>query len=157
MYPSSQSRASLGHSVAGLRNDWQWKVARSLAERFDFLAFETLNLEGMRRLWGRKVSDLGFGGFLLKVGWMARKLGAAVVKVDRWEPTTQRMSCCHHRQAVGLEERVVICRRCGTVHDRDVNAAVNILEAGRGLWPGAGRKTTARWQPAVVTAESHGL
>jgi putative transposase len=87
-------------------------------------------------LWGRKVSDLGFGDFLVKAEWVANKLGKGFVKIDRWEPTSQTMSCCGHRQPVGLAERVVSCQGCGTVHDRDFNAAINILEAGRGLRAG---------------------
>lgn len=88
---------------------------------------------------------------------MARKLGKGFAKIDCWAPTTQTMSCCGHRQAVGLGERGVTCQGCGTVHDRDVNAAKNILEAGRGLLAGVGSKTALRRQPALVTAESHGL
>ena len=110
----------------------------------------------MHRLRGRKVSDLGFGDFLLKAEWLAGKLGKAFVKIGRQEPTTQTLSCCRHRQAVSLEECMVICQGCGTVPDSDVNAAINILEAGRGLRSGAGRKTAARRPPALVTAESHG-
>jgi len=46
-------------------------------------------MEGMRQLWGRKVSDLGFADFLLKAQWMAKKLGKDLVKIDRFEPTTK--------------------------------------------------------------------
>jgi putative transposase len=53
------------------------------------LCFETLSMEGMRQLWGRKVSDLGFADFLLKAQWMAKKLGKDLVKIDRFEPTTK--------------------------------------------------------------------
>ena len=63
---------------------------------FDLLVFETLNLKAMHRLWGRKVGDLGFADFLLKTQWMAKKLGRDVVKIDRWEPTTQTCHLCGH-------------------------------------------------------------
>ena len=146
------------HAVA-LKNRYYklFGKGRTLVERFDALAFETLTLEGMRRLWGRKVSDLGFGDFLLKVAWMAGKLGRTFVKIDRFEPTTQTCHGCGHRQGMPLEVRTFVCEACGHTEGRDLNAAKNILEAGRGLRSGAGRKTAARRQAALVTAESHGL
>jgi putative transposase len=152
-----QAVARVHRAVADLRDDWQWKLARTLVERFDALAFETLSLEGMRRLWGRKVSDLGFGDFLQKVEWLAGKLGRTFVKIDRFEPTTQTCHACGHRQGMPLEVRTFVCEACGRTEDRDLNAAKNILEAGRGLRTGAGRKTAARRLPALVTAEFHGL
>lgn len=143
--------------VANLRDDWQWKLARELVMRFDFLAFETLNFGAMKRLWGRKVSDLAFGSFLLKVEWLAQKLGKEFVKIDRFEPTSQTCHACGHRQDMPLNVRTFVCGGCAASEDRDVNAALNIFEAGRGLWTGAGRKTAARRQPALTTAESHAL
>lgn len=50
--------------IANRRRDWFYKLAHSLCDRFDRMYFEDLNLEGMKRLWGRKVSDLAFGEFL---------------------------------------------------------------------------------------------
>nr|MDJ0618036.1 transposase [Calothrix sp. MO_192.B10] len=50
--------------VANQRRDWFWKLAHYLTDKFDVLCFETLNLKGMHRLWGRKISDLAFGEFL---------------------------------------------------------------------------------------------
>ncbi len=47
--------------VVNRRNDWFWKLAHELTDKFDYLFFETLNLKGMKRLWGRKVSDFAFG------------------------------------------------------------------------------------------------
>lgn len=137
-------------AVADLRDDWQWKPARSLVERFDLLAFEMLNLDGMHRLWGRNLSDLGFGDFLLKVEWMAGKSGRAFVKIVRWEPTTQTCHCCGHRQPMPLEVRTFVCEACGRTEERGANAALNIFEAGRGLGWRADRKTPSRGQAACA-------
>lgn len=152
-----QAVARAHRKVANLREDWQWKLARQLVERFDLLAFETLNFSAMRRLWGRKVSDLAFGSFLLKVAWLAQKLGKTFVKINPWQPTTKTCHACGQRQDMPLNVRTFVCGGCGHVECRDVNAAKNILEAGRGLRSGAGRKTIPGWQPALITAESHGL
>jgi putative transposase len=129
--------------IANQRADWHWKTADKLAKRYDAIAFEDLNLKGMHALWGRKVGDLGFGDFLTKAAWIFTKRGKILSKIDRFEPTTKLMSCCGNIQTVLLCERTVSCKACGTVHDRDQNAAINIHEAGRRLWSGADSKTSS--------------
>jgi putative transposase len=94
--------ARVHKKVANVRNDWQWKQVRLLLVMFDLLAFETLNIKAMHRLWGRKVGDLGFADFLLKAQWMATKFGKDLVKIDRWEPTTKRCHLCGHVQDMPL-------------------------------------------------------
>lgn len=116
--------------IANQRNDWQWKLAYQLTDRFEVLCFEDLNLDGMKRLWGRKVSDLAFNDFLHKVIHHCKLKGKMFVQVDRWEPTTQCCSQCHHRQKLSLNERSFNCKQCGMVMDRDQNAAINIQAGG---------------------------
>jgi len=123
--------ARLHRKVANVRSDWQWKQARMLLVMFDILVFETLNIKAMQQLWGRKVGDLGFADFLSKAGWMAKKLGKDLIKIDQWEPTTKSCHLCGYRQDMPLITRTFQCRSCGNVEDRDLNAAYNILEAGR--------------------------
>jgi putative transposase len=124
---------------------------------FDMLAFETLNIKAMHQLWGRKVGDLGFADFLLKAQWLAKKFRRDLVKIDQWKPTTKICCRCGNRQDIPLNVRVFECGACGTVEDRDLNAAINILEAGRRLWPEDASKTIARRQVSLFTAESHAL
>jgi len=133
----------LHRDIANLRSDWHWKTAYSLTEDFDALFFEDLNLRGMQKLWGRKVSDIGFGDFLNKEEWLCVKYGRGFVKIPRFEPTTKLMSCCGHIQSVALSEREVVCKNCGAIHDRDINAARNIKELGRRLWLGADSKPSS--------------
>ncbi|MBC6938110.1 MAG: transposase, partial [Chloroflexi bacterium] len=97
---------------------------------YDTLIFEDLNLAGMKALWGRRVSDLGFAQFLKTLKWVAFKCGKQVVIIDRFERTTGKCSGCGHEQAVTLAERTFVCENCGLTLDRDYNAALNILEAG---------------------------
>jgi putative transposase len=73
--------------VVNRRSDWFWKLAHDLTNQFDVLCFETLNLKGMQRLWGRKISDLAFGEFLQILQWVATKKGKQVVFIDRWYPS----------------------------------------------------------------------
>jgi putative transposase len=119
--------------IADKRLDFHFQLAHSLFDRYDILVFEDLNLNGMKRLWGRKVSDLGFAKFIKIVKWMALKRGKRVVLIDRWERTTQKCSGCGHHQKLELKERVFCCEKCGLVLDRDHNAARNIVEAGHRL------------------------
>jgi putative transposase len=121
------------------------------------LVLETLSIRAMQQLWGRKVGDLGFADFLRKAEWMAKKLVRDLVKIDPWEPTTKRCHLCGHRQEMPLNIRLFVCDGCGHVEDRDLNAALNIWEAGRRLRSGASSKTAYGRQDALFTAESRAL
>lgn len=121
---------ALAHErIANKRRDAHFKLAHRLCDEYGILGFEDLNLQGMKQLWGRKVSDLGFSQFMLILQHVAQIRGKQVVKIDRWEPTSQTCSCCGHRQAIELRERVFRCTACGIEIGRDHNAARNIRRA----------------------------
>lgn len=115
--------------VADKRRDHHFKLAHRLCDEYDTLYFEDLSLAGMKALWGRKVSDLGFGEFLEILEWVALKRGKRVVRIDRFQATTKVCSNCGQRHELELRDRVLNCA-CGLVIDRDHNAAINILCAG---------------------------
>jgi putative transposase len=119
--------------IADKRRDFHFKLAHQLCKEYDVLVFEDLNLEGMKRLWGRKVSDLGFAKFIKIVQGTAKKQGKRVVLIDRWERTTGTCSRCGYCQKIGLKERVFHCECCELELDRDHNAAINIVEVGHRL------------------------
>lgn len=119
--------------VADKRRDFHFQLAHDLCDHYDTLVFETLNLDGMKRLWGRKVSDLGFGQFLNILRWVAIKRGKLLVFIDRWERTTGKCSGCGHEQKLELKDRTFRCEACGLVLDRDHNAAINIVKVGHHL------------------------
>lgn len=116
--------------IANKRRDAHWKLAHRLCKQYDTICLETLNVDGMRRMWGRKVSDLGFGEFVAILKEVARKTGRRIVQVDRWEPTTKRCACCGQTQEMPLFVRMFNCQACGWSCDRDRNAACNILKCG---------------------------
>jgi putative transposase len=122
--------------VADQRRDSHYKLAHELCDRYDVLAFEDLNLDGMKRLWGRKVSDLGFGQFLKILTEVAGKRGKSIVAIDRFERTTGKCSHCGHSQNMALRQRTFECASCGLVLDRDHNAALNIYYAGASAYTG---------------------
>ena len=133
---SNRERARLNlvrkhEDVVNRRSDWFWKLAHELTNQFDMLCFETLNLKGMQRLWGRKISDLAFGEFLKILEWVATKKGKRVVFIDRWYPSSKTCSNCGHvLKELALEIREWRCPSCQSVNGRDENAAINIGAVG---------------------------
>ncbi|HEY9744257.1 MAG TPA: RNA-guided endonuclease TnpB family protein [Coleofasciculaceae cyanobacterium] len=117
--------------VSNRRRDWQWILAHELTNKFDVLCFETLNLKGMQRLWGRKINDLALGDFLQILEWVAKKKGKRVICIDPWYPSTKTCSCCGHiLDELDLCVRRWRCPSCHSVNDRDENAAINICAVG---------------------------
>ena len=117
--------------VANQRKDWHWKLATDLCKRFDTIVLETLNIDGMKRLWGRKVSDLAFYQFVQILAYKCQKHKRHFFQIGQWTATTKPCSNCGHRnENLTLSDRQWTCPECGTHHDRDVNAAINILRAG---------------------------
>jgi putative transposase len=125
------SLAKLDEHIANQRKDWFFKLAHTLTDQFDCLFFETLNLRGMVKLWGRKVSDLAFASFLDILKYVAAKKGKTVRCIDRWYPSSKTCSCCGHiNHDLTLNDRRWRCPSCNQVVDRDTNAAVNISREG---------------------------
>jgi putative transposase len=122
--------------VADKRRDAHFKLAHELCDQYDVLCFETLNLEGMKRLWGRKVSDLAFSRFISILKHVALLRGKQVAQIGRFERTTCKCSRCGHEQPMELKERTFHCQNCGLVIGRDHNAGLNILYAGASAYTG---------------------
>ncbi|MBZ0275693.1 MAG: transposase [Anaerolineae bacterium] len=126
---AQQALARHSEAVANARLDHHFKLAHELCNEYDVLCFEDLNLQGMKALWGRKVSDLGFAQFLRVLEWVALKRGKQVIKIDRFTLTTKTCSGCGQKHDLTLRDRTLHCE-CGLVIDRDHNAAINIKTAG---------------------------
>ena len=123
--------ARLYRKISNQRRDFHWQLASELCKKFDTIAIETLNLEGMKRLWGRKVSDLAFYQFVEILKYKCQKHGRKLRQVGQWTATTKPCSDCgFHNETLTLNDRQWTCPECGSPHDRDINAAINILRAG---------------------------
>ena len=123
--------ARLYRKVANQRKDFHWKLATYLCKTFDTIAIETLNLDGMKRLWGRKVSDLAFYQFIEILKYKCFKHNRECLQVGQWTATTKPCSDCGFRnENLSLDDRQWTCPECDSHHDRDINAAINILRAG---------------------------
>ena len=120
--------------VSNCRNDFEWKLAHELCKHNCFIAIEDLNIDSMKKSFGRKVSDLSFNSFVLKLEQIALKYDTVVQKVDRFYPSTKLCNSCGHKQDLELSDREYICSSCGNIEDRDLNAAKNIKTEGIRLY-----------------------
>ena len=147
---TKDARGRMAKSVEALAHD--------LTNRYDILFFETLNLRGMQRLWGRKLSDLAFGEFLKILEHIANKKGKQVVYIDRFFPSSKK--CCHCRylnRDLQLSDRYWRCPNCHRLVDRDDNAAVNIYREGASSLRRAGIRPPLVRQPVLTPLETHHL
>ena len=127
-YCAVRQLARLYRKMTRQRLDWHWKLATDLCRRFDLIATETLNLDGMKRLWGRKVSDLAFYQFVHILESKCIKHTREFLQVGQWTATTKPCSVCGYKnENLSLSDRQWTCPDCGSHHDRDINAAINIL------------------------------
>ena len=119
--------------IADKRTDSHYKLAHQLCDEFDSIYLEGLNIDGMKRLWGRKISDLGFYQFVTILKWIAKKRGVEIVFIDRFEPTSKICSRCQARLDIDLRTRWIDCPSCGLSIDRDHNASRNIKRIGASI------------------------
>ena len=79
----------------------------------------------------KEISDVGWGEFVRQLEYKAAWYGRTVIKIDRWYPSSKTCHACKHvLDSLSLDIREWVCPECGTVHDRDTNAAINILAEG---------------------------
>jgi putative transposase len=120
--------------IANQRKDFHWQLAYQLVQTYETICLETLNLKGMQALCSRKIGDLGLYSFVQKLVYMASKYGSKVIFIDRFYPSSKTCSCCQHiNETLDLKDREWDCSNCGTHHDRDANAAINIHTQGMSL------------------------
>ncbi|MCX6045477.1 MAG: transposase [Chloroflexi bacterium] len=122
-------------TVVNKRRDWFFTLAHELTDKFDQLYFEDLNMKGTQRvpeaLWGRQVGDLARSEFMGILGYVASTKGKLVHLIDRFYPSSKTCSDCGHiKHDLKLSERQWACPGCGVIHNRDLNAALNIHREG---------------------------
>lgn len=114
-----------------------------------------LNLHGMKALWGREVSDLGFGTFVQTLHYVAAKTSTIVHHIDPWFLSTTLCSVCGHlNDAITLRDRVWTCEVCETTYQRDRNAATDIYREGRLPLEEVVSARRCRQQPSIPESPS---
>ena len=118
------------YRIKNWRDDFQWKLAHDLCRSYDAIFIEDLNIEAMRRLWGRKISDLSHSSFINKLIYVASKYDVKVHKIDRFYPSSKTCGCGYIHKGLNLKDRTWECPCCHRINDRDLLAAKNILRRG---------------------------
>jgi len=119
--------------ISDCRMDGLHKLSRRLINENQVICVETLKVKNMvkNHSLAKSISDAGWGEFVRQLEYKAEWAGRQLVKINQWYPSTKRCSGCGY--VVGkmpLHIRAWTCPECGTEHDRDVNAAINIKAAG---------------------------
>ena len=119
--------------VADSRRDWQHKLSTEIIRDNQAVYVEDLCVAGLGRTrLAKSVHDAGWSAFTSMLEYKARRHGRTFIRTGRWEPTSQVCSACGVKDGPKpLSVREWTCAACGVTHDRDVNAARNILALGR--------------------------
>lgn len=136
-YKNTLILARLHARIASIRGDFLHKLTTRLCRENQAVGMESLNVKGMQanEKLARALSDVGLGEFARQMRYKAPLFGTELTQADMWYPSSKLMSCCGHKlQSLGLGERSIICPQCKTVHDRDHNAAINLLPGNIAVW-----------------------
>ena len=125
--------ARLHEKITNSRHNMQHQISSFLIKNYDVIALESLNVKGMmaNHKLAQSISDVAWSGFVSKLEYKAQWYGKEVVRIETFFPSSKTCSCCGHiKSKLTLKERDWTCVSCNTKHDRDVNAAKNILQRG---------------------------
>jgi putative transposase len=121
--------AKLHEKVTNQRNDFQNKLSFKLVSENQAISMETLNVKGMvkNHCLAQAISDASWSSFVNKVEYKAEWFGKTVLRIGRFEPSSKTCNVCgYYSDEITLKVREWCCPLCGTNHDRDINAAINI-------------------------------
>ena len=127
---ASQRVATTHEKIANRRKDFHHQLSRQLVNKYGLIAFENLNIKGMiqNHHLAKSIGDAGWAQFVNFVTYKQVWAGGEVRYVDRFFPSSKLCHGCGHKNtSLTLSDRAWTCTNCGIIHDRDTNAAINIL------------------------------
>ena len=125
--------AKINERVTDQRKDWLHKESTRIADTYDYVCIEDLNMQNIAQCLklGKATNDNGFGMFRVFLEYKLKDRGKQLVKIDKWYASSKICGVCGHKyKDLQMSERIWTCEECGTVHNRDENAAKNILREG---------------------------
>ena len=129
--------AKLHEKAANQRKDFLHKQSRQIANAYDCVCIENLDMKAMSQAlnFGKSVSDNGWGMFTAFLQYKLEEMGKRLIKVDKFFASSQLCNVCGYKntKTKDLSVRAWDCPKCGTHHDRDINAAINIKNEGMRL------------------------
>jgi len=127
--------ARLQAKISDCRSDYIHKITSRLIKENQLVCMEDLNVKGMvkNRCLAKSISDASWGEIVRQMKYKAEWYGREFVQIDRFFPSSKRCSSCGFNHDLKLSDREWTCPECSTEHDRDLNAAKNILRQGMSL------------------------
>ncbi len=125
--------AQIHAKIADRRRDYQQKLSTRLIRENQTICVESLQVKNMiqNRKLSKAISDVGWGEFIRQLAYKANWYGRTLVQIDKFYPSSKRCHACGHvLDSLSLDVRFWMCPECKTFHDRDSNAAKNVLAAG---------------------------
>lgn len=125
--------AKLHEKIKNQREDYLHKVSFSIIKKYDTVCLENLNVAGMikNEKLAKSISDVGWSRIVTMLNYKADWYGKNVIQISRFEPSSKMCSDCGHIfKELTLAIRNWVCENCGSLHDRDLNAAKNIKNVG---------------------------
>lgn len=119
--------------ISNRRSDFLHKLTTDLTRCFDTICLENLNVQGMMKNHhlSNAISSVAWNEFVRQLAYKAEWNGKNLIFIGRFEPSSKTCSCCGYvKKDLTLNDRHWVCPQCGTSHDRDVNAAINIRNFG---------------------------
>ena len=138
-YKQQKKVAKIHKHIVNQRKDYLHKQSTAIAKQYDAVFVEDINLRGLAGSLnlGKSTNDNGFGMFRTMLEYKLTSQGKTFAKIDKWYPSSKTCSVCGYiKDNLTLADRVWTCSGCGTTHNRDHNAAINIRNVGLlGLYP----------------------
>lgn len=134
----SNLRVALLHEkITNQRKDFLHKLSSKLISdnQTDTICLESLSVKNMvkNHSLAQAISDVSWSEFVRQLKYKGLWYGKNIIKIDKWFPSSKVCSKCNHKkEELNLDEREWRCSNCNTIHDRDINAAINIKNSGMG-------------------------
>ena len=157
-YNEQRMKLSLLHEhIKNQRCDYLHKISKYLVDNYDTICIENLATSNMvkNHKLARAISDMGWGEFKSMLEYKCEWYGKNLSVIGRFDPSSKTCNCCGSiNKELSLKDREWVCKSCGVVHDRDVNAAINIRNFGLRNQPSVAQSKSLDYACYVETTTS---